>query len=127
VNKRSEFQTAVVRLGRRNYGYISPGAAPPGVTRVDPTKIFNAIVGAGYAVVAWAHTHWDNNLLFSGADMQFVYKTRPNGVLFMANSQGNSFRLDYGELRSASSDYRGANGVMQFILSVREIQGEPIQ
>jgi len=126
VGERAEYQTGVVALGKGNYGYVSPGAAPPGITRVDPSPLYNAIRAKGFSVVGWAHTHWDDNLIFSGADMQFVYRTRPNGVLYLTNAQGATSRLDYSMLRSAASGYRGANGILQYINAAKGIAGERV-
>ena len=124
VAKRVEYQTGIVQLGPKNFGYIIPGAGPVDATRVDPTPLFNAIRGAGFRIVAWDHTHWDDNLKFSGADMQFVHNN--NATMYMTNSAGETYKLNPGILNSAASSYRGANRVMQFINGSKGIQGERI-
>lgn len=124
VKEQSEYQTAIVKLGNNDYGYMLPGAGPQGATIVDPTPLFNAIKQAGYTIVAWDHTHWDNTMTFSGSDMYFVKDTK--GTLFLTNANGNSFELNYSMLRSASLGTMGANPIGSYINSTKNIQGKPI-
>jgi RHS repeat-associated protein len=124
VDERAEYQTGIVRIGSGDYGYIVPGAGPPGATIVDPTPLFNAIRDAGFTMVGWSHTHFDSNLMFSGSDMRFVKDTK--GTLFLTNRNGGTYRLTFDMVRSAASGYRGANAIDQFINSAKNIQGERV-
>jgi RHS repeat-associated protein len=119
VGDRVEYQTAIIKL-RGKYGYIVPGAGTPDCTLVDPRPLFGAILKAGYVVYAWSHTHWDGQLNFSGTDMYFVFNGRPNGVLYLTNSIGQSSRLDYAYLQRAAAGNRGLNAIPMLIDSAKE-------
>jgi RHS repeat-associated protein len=130
VKEKSEYQTGIIYeqggiYGKGGYDYMSPGAGPPGARMVDPTALFDAINAAGFNIVAWAHTHWDSNLMFSGADMQFVYRT--HGTLFMTNRDGMTYMLNYRILNNAASGYQGAERILQYIEDAKDIQGQPVQ
>lgn len=125
VTERAEYQTAVVHLGKGNFGYMIPGAGPPGATIVDPSALFAAIDGAGFKVVAWAHTHFDDELMFSGTDMLFVKNI--NGPLYMTNREGATYRLTPDYLKDAARAYKGVNSVQRLIGATKRIPGERIQ
>jgi hypothetical protein len=124
VAEKAEYQTGIIYAGGL-YDYIPPGAGPPGATIVDPTPLFDAIRGAGFNIVACAHTHWDGNLMFSGADMQFVYRT--HGTLFLTNRNDQTYMLNYRILNNAASGYQGAERILQYIEGAKDIQGQPAQ
>ena len=124
VDEKAEYQTGIVEVAPGDYGYVVPGAGPRDGTVVDPTALFEAIRAAGFKVVAWAHTHFDSNLMFSGHDMVFVKNTK--GVLYMTNRDGNTYKLTPKDLNRASSGYGGANGFMRFVNSVKNIQGRHV-
>lgn len=56
--------------------------------------------------------------------MQFVKDT--SGTLFMANRNGETYRLTSDMLRRAASGYRGANRIDQFINSTQNFQGQRV-
>lgn len=124
VDERAEYQTGIVRLDKDNFGYIVPGAGPAGATIVDPAPLFNAIRGAGFKMVGWAHTHFDNNLWFSGTDMQFVKDN--DATMFMTNRNNETYQLTPDMLRRAASGYRGTNRIDQFINGTRNFQGQRV-
>ncbi len=124
VDERAEYQVGIVRIDKGNFGYVTPGMGPPGATIVDPAPLFNAIRGAGFRMVAWAHTHFDSNMKFSGTDMQFVKDT--GGTLFMTNRAGETYRLTPGMLKQAASGYKGVNKINKFIQSVENFKGQRV-
>lgn len=73
VKSEQELQLAIVRVGKDDYGYLTPGWGAPGDRIINPQELFEAYGKAGFKVAAWMHGHWDSELNFSANDFGLVW------------------------------------------------------
>ncbi|WP_231100769.1 SpvB/TcaC N-terminal domain-containing protein [Pseudoalteromonas luteoviolacea] len=99
VKNKQELQLALVRLGKENYGYVTPGWGPQGAAIINPGALFDAYVNAGFDIAAWMHGHWDGQLNFSSNDFGLVWeKSYPT---YMVNSNLEVRKLTHRHLKRA--------------------------
>lgn len=99
VKNKQELQMAIVRLGEKNYGYLTPGWGPQGAKLVNPGALFDAYVNAGFEITSWMHGHWDRQLNFSAIDFRSVWeKSYPT---YMVNSNLEVRKLTNSHLQRA--------------------------
>ncbi|MCB1584593.1 MAG: RHS repeat-associated core domain-containing protein, partial [Xanthomonadales bacterium] len=68
VTNRQELQTAIVKIGKNNYGYLTPGWGPVDAKIVDVGDLYDAYKNTGFSIMSWMHGHFDNQLNFSAQD-----------------------------------------------------------
>ncbi|KZX01710.1 hypothetical protein JL49_04095 [Pseudoalteromonas luteoviolacea] len=103
VKNKQELQLALVRLGKENYGYVTPGWGPQGAAIINPGALFDAYVNAGFDIAAWMHGHWDGQLNFSSNDFGLVWeKSYPT---YMVNSNLEVRKLTHRHLKRAYRKY----------------------
>ncbi len=73
MKNHQELETAIVHMGKDNWGYLTPGWGPSGIREVDTTALVNAYQNAGYATGIWIHSHFDSMLNFSATDFGLVW------------------------------------------------------
>nr|WP_105180212.1 RHS repeat-associated core domain-containing protein [Pseudoalteromonas sp. T1lg21] len=99
VKNKQELQLAIVRVGKDEYGYLTPGWGPSGAAIINPGDLFDAYKKAGFDIASWMHGHWDGQLNFSANDFGLVWKkTYPT---FMVNRKLEVRKLTNKHLKKA--------------------------
>jgi len=74
VDNKKELQIGIIRVGDKNWGYLTPGWGQEGSTFVNPTELYKQYIKAGLKPNYWMHGHWDKTLNFSATDFGLVWK-----------------------------------------------------
>jgi hypothetical protein len=95
LKRRQEPQSAIVKIGADNWGYLTPGWGPTDAVIVYTSKLAAAYKAAGYARGIPIHGHFDSNLNFSTTDFERVWG---GGYQYMFNRKGELRGLGHGHL-----------------------------
>ncbi|MGH8320612.1 MAG: hypothetical protein ACRESI_01525, partial [Gammaproteobacteria bacterium] len=123
VKNHQEYQAGIVKVGKGNYGYVTPITGAPGATVVNIRGYSDAIYARyGDAYIAFAHTHFDSNENFSPYDVVsashfplYLYNTNRETRLLNRELINSAVRGEPGagyenRLRSYMNDNSGMPG-----------------
>lgn len=74
VDDKKELQVGLIRVGDKNWGYLTPGWGQEEAKLVNPTALFEMYKEAGLKPEFWMHGHWDSNPNFSATDFGLVWE-----------------------------------------------------
>jgi sortase (surface protein transpeptidase) len=87
---KKEPQAGIVKTGADKYGYTSPMWGGSGQTVVNVATYVDALIAVyGANALAFAHGHYDNNMLFSPIDVL----GRGGATIYMHNQNGQTRKL----------------------------------